>query len=125
MNIPENLRYTEDHEWVRIEGNRAYVGITDFAQKELGDIVFLELPELDTDLAAGDQLGVVESVKAIADIHCPVSGIVVEVNEALEDSPEMINEDAYDTWIAVLEMTNPNEYESLLTAEQYKSQVQG
>ncbi|HHW99144.1 MAG TPA: glycine cleavage system protein GcvH [Firmicutes bacterium] len=125
MNIPENLRYTEDHEWVRIEGNRAYVGITDFAQKELGDIVFLELPDLDTDLAAGDQLGVVESVKAIADIHSPVSGIVVEINEALEDTPELINEDAYDTWIAVIEMSNPNEFDSLLTAEQYKSHVQG
>ncbi len=125
MNIPENLRYTEEHEWVRIEGNRAYVGITDYAQKELGDIVFLELPELESDLAAGDQLGVVESVKAIADIHAPVSGIVVEINEALEDSPELINEDAYDTWVAVIEMTNPNEIDSLLTAEQYKNLVQG
>lgn len=124
MNLPENLRYTKDHEWVRNEGNRAYVGITDFAQKKLGDIVFLELPELDAELATGEQLGVVESVKAIADIHSPVSGQVVEINEALEDAPELINEDAYDTWIAVLEMANPDELEALLTAEEYKKHVQ-
>lgn len=124
MNLPENLRYTKDHEWVRSEGNRAYVGITDFAQKKLGDIVFLELPELDAELAIGEQLGVVESVKAIADIHSPVSGQVVEINEALEDAPELINEDAYDTWIAVLEMANPDELEALLTAEEYKKHVQ-
>ncbi len=124
MNLPENLRYTKDHEWVRSEGNRAYVGITDFAQKKLGDIVFLELPELDAELATGEQLGVVESVKAIADIHAPVSGQVVEINEALEDAPELINEDAYDTWIAVLEMANPDELEALLTAEEYKKHVQ-
>lgn len=125
MNLPENLRYTKDHEWVRVEGNRAYIGITDFAQRELGDIVFLELPELNTDLAAGEQLGVVESVKAIADIHAPLSGRVIEINEALEDAPEVINEDAYDGWIAVLEMANLDEYNSLLTAEQYQNQVQG
>lgn len=125
MNLPENLRYTKDHEWVRVEGKRAYVGITDFAQQELGDIVFLELPELDIDLAAGDQLGVVESVKAIADIHAPVSGLVVEVNEDLEDSPELINQDAYDTWIAVIEISDPDEIDTLLTADQYQNQVQG
>jgi glycine cleavage system H protein len=125
MNLPEHLRYTKDHEWVRVEGNRAYVGITDFAQKELGDIVFLELPELDTDLATGDQLGVVESVKAIADIHAPLSGLVVEVNEELEDSPELINQDAFGTWVAILEMSDPDEFNTLLTAEQYQNQVQG
>lgn len=125
MNLPENLRYTKDHEWVRVEGKRAYVGITDFAQQELGDIVFLELPELDVDLAAGDQLGVVESVKAIADIHAPVSGLVVEVNGDLEDSPELINQDAYDTWIAVIEISDPDEIDTLLTADQYQNQVQG
>lgn len=125
MNLPENLRYTKDHDWVRVEGNRAYVGITDFAQKQLGDIVFLELPELDTEIASGDQLGVVESVKAIADINSPISGQVVEINEALEDTPELINEDAFGAWIAVLELTNPDEIESLLTAEEYKNHVQG
>lgn len=124
MSLPENLRYTKDHDWVRVEGNRAYVGITDFAQKQLGDIVFLELPELDTEIASGAQLGVVESVKAVADINSPISGKVVEINEALEDAPELINEDAFGTWIAVLELTNPDELESLLTAEEYKNHVQ-
>lgn len=124
MSLPENLRYTKDHDWVRVEGNRAYIGITDFAQKQLGDIVFLELPELDTEIASGDQLGVVESVKAIADLHSPVSGQVVEINEELEDAPELLNEDAFGTWIAVLELTNPDEVESLLTAEEYKNHTQ-
>lgn len=124
MSLPENLRYTEDHEWIRVEGNRAYVGITDFAQSELGDIVFMELPELDVDLKAGEQLGVVESVKAISDIFAPIGGKVVEINEELEDNPELINDDAYSAWIAAIEMDNPEDYKSLLTAEAYQKLVE-
>ena len=125
MNLPENLRYTADHEWVRVEGNKAYVGITDFAQAELGDIVFFELPEEGDELKQGDTLGVVESVKAISDIHAPLSGTVVEVNSALEDSPELVNEDAYENWIAVLEIEDPAEAAKLLTAAEYAAKVQG
>ena len=108
MDLPKNLRYTKTHEWVRLEGQRAYIGLTDFAQKELGDIVFVELPDLDAELAAGEQLGVVESVKAVADINSPLSGQVVEINEALEDSPELVNE-----------------YDSLLTVEAYQKHIEG
>ncbi|NLY54430.1 MAG: glycine cleavage system protein GcvH [Firmicutes bacterium] len=124
MEIREDLRYTESHEWVRVDGDRAYIGITDFAQSELGDIVFIELPELDVELMANEQLGVVESVKAIADIHSPVSGRVIEVNTDLEDSPELINDDPYGAWIAVVEMSELGEIDSLLSAEQYKNFVE-
>lgn len=125
MDLPTNLRYTKTHEWVRLEGQRAYIGLTDFAQKELGDIVFVELPELDAELAAGEQLGVVESVKAVADINSPLSGQVVEINEALEDSPELVNENAYDNWIAVLQLADLAEYDSLLTVEAYQKHIEG
>jgi glycine cleavage system H protein len=125
MDLPKNLRYTKTHEWVRLEGQRAYIGLTDFAQKELGDIVFVELPDLDAELAAGEQLGVVESVKAVADINSPLSGQVVEINEALEDSPELVNENAYDNWIAVLKLADLSEYDSLLTVEAYQKHIEG
>lgn len=125
MDLPKNLRYTKTHEWVRLEGQRAYIGLTDFAQKELGDIVFVELPELDAELAAGEQLGVVESVKAVADINSPLSGQVVEINEALEDSPELVNENAYGNWIAVLRLADLAEYDSLLTVEAYQKHIEG
>ena len=103
---PSELRYSEDHEWLKLEeGNRARVGITDFAQKELGDVVFVELPEEGTALNAGESFAVVESVKAVSDIYAPVSGKVVEVNDALNDSPELINEDPYgEGWIAIIDL---------------------
>ncbi|HPF20913.1 MAG TPA: glycine cleavage system protein GcvH, partial [Syntrophomonas sp.] len=93
MNIPENLYYSNEHEWVRVEGENAYIGITDFAQEHLGDIVFVELPEPDTDVSAGEQVGVIESVKAVSSMFSPVSGTITEINEALEDTPELLNED--------------------------------
>lgn len=119
MNIPENLKYTKNHEWVRLEDGTAWVGISDPAQDALGDIVFVELPEIDSRLETGDVLGVVESVKSASDIYSPVSGIVIKVNEDLTDQPELINEDAYGSWIAQLaevdisgaELMDPDEYQ--------------
>jgi len=123
---PSELRYSEEHEWLKLEeGNRARIGITEFAQKELGDVVFVELPEEGTVVNAGDSFAVVESVKAVSDIYAPVSGKVVEVNDALNDSPELINEDPYgEGWIAVIEVSDVAEIDSLLTAEQYQQLVE-
>ena len=122
---PKDLKYVESHEWVRIEeGNRVTVGITHHAQTELGDLVFIELPETGTEFAQGDEVGVVESVKTASDIYAPVSGKVVAVNELLEDAPESINSDAFgDGWIFQLEMSDTSELESLLSAEDYESQI--
>ncbi|MGI6036130.1 MAG: glycine cleavage system protein GcvH [Limnochordia bacterium] len=123
---PAELKYTEEHEWVRVEGNKARMGITDFAQKELGDVVFVELPELGSSIKATEALGVVESVKAVSDIYAPLSGEVVKVNDKLEDSPELINEDPYgEGWIAELEVEDPKELEGLLTAEEYRALIEG
>ncbi len=120
MKVLENLKYAKGHEWVKVEGNRAYIGITDFAQDELGDIVFVELPELDTHVEVDDILGAIESVKAASDIYAPVSGTVVEVNDELEGSPELINEDPYEAWIAVVEMDDSGDLDNLMDAEEYK-----
>ncbi|MGI6344525.1 MAG: glycine cleavage system protein GcvH [Bacillota bacterium] len=123
MELRENLYYSRTHEWVRVEGEKAYVGITDYAQQELGDIVFVELPDEDAEFAQDDRLAVVESVKAAADIHAPLSGRVVEVNTALEDDPEEMNRAAFDAWIAVIEMQNPEELKNLMSAEEYRQFV--
>lgn len=122
MNFPENLLYSEEHEWIeKIGPKKVRVGITDHAQAELGDIVFVELPEIGKEITVGDTLAVIESVKSAADVYSPVSGKVVEVNEELGDHPELINEDPYgDGWIAVLELEAPSELEKLMTAEEYK-----
>lgn len=120
MKILENLKYSNDHEWVRVEGNRAYIGITDFAQHALGDIVFVELPQIDAALNKGDVLGVVESVKAASDIYSPVSGTVVQTNEELADSPEKVNSDPYESWIAVVELSDLQQLDELLDAEGYR-----
>lgn len=123
MDIQKGLKYTKDHEWVRIDGNKAYIGITDFAQLALGDIVYVELPNIGKKLGAGDVLGVVESVKTASDIYTPIGGTVVEVNEELSNSPEKINEEPYESWIAVLEIENgPEELEAagLMDEEEYK-----
>jgi glycine cleavage system H protein len=118
VNIPEELQYTRSHEWVRIENDTATVGITDYAQEELGDIVFVELPEEGATLEAGDSFGTLESVKAVSDLYAPVGGEVVEVNEALNDSPEKINEDPYgDGWIAKLSVSGEGD---LLSATDYE-----
>ena len=124
MNIPEDLQYTKSHEWVRIEGDTATIGITDHAQDELGDVVFVELPEEGATFDAGESFGTVESVKAVSDLYTPVGGEVVEVNSALEDAPENINEDPYgEGWIVKLRTTDgadllsPEEYEKVIEEE--------
>ena len=124
MEFPANLRYTKEHEWARQEGNRVVVGITDYAQKELGDVVFVELPEVGTTIAAMDTFGVVESVKAVSDLYAPVSGIVVEVNTVLEDQPELVNASPYGQgWMAVIEVAHLEELPHLLTATEYQAYV--
>ncbi len=113
------MKYSKDHEWVKAEGKQAFIGITDYAQHQLGDIVFVELPKVGADLAAGDAIGVVESVKSASDIFTPVSGKVVQVNETLPDSPEKLNKEPYAQWIAVLELHDAAELESLMSADEY------
>jgi glycine cleavage system H protein len=119
-NVPAELKYSKEHEWVRIEGNRAIIGITEFAQGELGDIVFVELPEAGATLTANNTFGTVESVKTVSDLYAPVSGTIVEVNAALVDSPEKVNEAPYgDGWMLVVEISDASELDSLLTSEAY------
>lgn len=126
MNIPANLKYSKDHEWVKLDGNRVVVGITDFAQHELGDVVFIEVPTVGTAVKAHANLSVVESVKAVSDIYAPVSGTVVEVNEALTDSPELVNQDAYgEGWIAIIELADASEVAGLLSADEYRALTEG
>jgi glycine cleavage system H protein len=121
MPYPSEYRYTKDHEWVHLEGNRARIGITDHAQAELGDIVFVELPTVGTEVAAGDNLAAVESVKAVGDVLAPVAGKVVEVNEELESAPETINTAPHEGgWILVLEVANPAQVAGLLDAAGYE-----
>ncbi|KYH31927.1 glycine cleavage system protein GcvH [Neomoorella mulderi] len=124
MEFPTNLYYSKDHEWVEVEGNRARIGITDYAQESLGDIVFVELPQVGDELAAGDSFGVVESVKSASDVYAPVGGKVVAVNEALLDSPQDINADPYGKgWMIELEMSDPAEVEDLMDAGAYRQLV--
>jgi glycine cleavage system H protein len=124
-NIPEDLRFAGSHEWVREENGKVRVGISDNAQEQLGDLVYVEVPEVGAAFSAGDPCAIVESVKAASDIYCPVSGEVVEVNEALEGTPEIINDDAYgEGWIFVLEPTEPGEVESLMSAEAYATMLE-
>lgn len=119
-NIPEELKYSKDHEWVKIDRNRATIGITDYAQDSMGDIVFIELPAVDDEIDMGDAFGVVESVKAASDLYLPLSGKVIEINEGLIDSPEIINEDPYGRgWMIVIELLEPSQVEDLLSADQY------
>ncbi len=117
--IKEGLYYSDEHEWVRVDGEKAYIGITDFAQHQLGDIVFVELPELDSEFEAGESIGVIESVKAVSDMHTPVSGTVTAVNEGLEDAPESLNSDPYGEHIAVIKMCNNAELEKLMNSKEY------
>lgn len=123
---PKDLKYSREHEWVRVSGKRGIVGITDFAQKELGDVVFVELPAVGDSATAGGEFAVVESVKAVSEVYAPVSGTVVEINEGLADHPEVINQDPYgEGWIAVIELADPGELENLLSAEDYAAFVAG
>src|SRR5690625_836277 len=125
MNLPEELKYSKEHEWVRQEGNKVYIGITDFAQSELGDIVFVELPEEGDEVKVNESFGSVESVKTVSELYSPVSGTVVEVNEELEDSPEYVNDSPYeDAWMIVVELSDESELDNLLTADEYKAFVE-
>lgn len=121
MNIPETLKYSKDHEWLRLEGNKAVVGITDFAQAQLGDVVFVELPKVGDKTVAGQVFSVIESVKAVSDIIAPVSGTVVRVNDALADAPEAVNQDPYgEAWIAEIELSDRGEADNLMESREYE-----
>ena len=122
MNVPEDLLYTSDHEWIRLEGDTGYVGITDFAQGELGDIVFIEIETVGDVLAREEVFGTIEAVKTVSDMFMPVSGEVLEVNSLIDDAPEAVNKDPYgDGWMIKIRLTNPEEVKDLLSAESYKA----
>ncbi|MBX0324477.1 glycine cleavage system protein GcvH [Halomicroarcula sp. F13] len=124
FDVPEDLRYLESHEWVRVDDGTARVGITDFAQDELGDVVFVELPDEGEELTAGDEFGVVESIKAVSDVYAPVSGTVTGVNEALFDDPELVNEDPFgEGWMVELELADEDELDALLSPDAYRDQI--
>tara|TARA_A100001015_G_scaffold37479_1_gene41284 strand:- start:5246 stop:5626 length:381 start_codon:yes stop_codon:yes gene_type:complete len=124
MNIPEELKYTEEHEWVKIEDNIATVGITDFAQGELGDIVYIEIDTLDNDIESNQVFGTVEAVKTVSDLFMPMAGKVIELNTNLEDKPELVNEDPYgDGWIIKIDISKATEMDSLLSSEDYKKLI--
>ena len=119
--VLEGLYYSESHEYVRVEGEYGYIGITDYAQNALGAVVYVDMPEVDDEVTAGDEFGAVESTKAASDLNSPVTGTVVEVNEALEDQPELINQDAYENWIIKVELSDKSELDSLMDAEAYEA----
>lgn len=125
MNIPADLKYSKDHEWVRVEGNKVVIGITEFAQESLGDIVFVELPSLGDEVQVEETFGVVESVKTASDLYCPISGVVMEINDELVDSPEIVNQDPYGKgWLIMVKMSEPSQLDWLLSAEEYKKLVE-
>lgn len=121
MNVPKELRYTKSHEWIKVDGDTATVGITDFAQEQLSDLTYVELPSVDDEVTADNEIGVVESVKAASDVYAPLSGTVTDINEALEDQPELINSDPFtEGWMFKIKMTNPADADDLLSADQYE-----
>ena len=117
--VIEGLYYSESHEFVKVEGNIGYIGITDYAQNALGNVVYVDMPDVDDEVSAGEEFGAVESVKAASDLISPVTGVVLEVNEALEDTPELINQDAFGTWIIKVELSDKSELASLMDAKAY------
>lgn len=124
MNIPKELKYSKDHEWVKVEGKVAIIGVTDFAQSQLGDVVFVELPDESGTVKVGDGFSVIESVKAVSDIYAPVSGKIVKVNQALTDAPDLINQEPYgEGWIVVIEMSDSSELDDLLDSDAYAQLV--
>ncbi len=125
MNIPADLKYTKEHEWIKADGNKAAIGITDYAQGELGDVVFVELPAVGSEVKAMESFGTIEAVKAVSDLFSPICGRVIEVNEILEDNPMVVNRDPYgDGWMIKVEMNDSSELEALLSAEDYRSLVE-
>lgn len=124
MNVPSELKYTSDHEWIRVEGNTATIGITDFAQSELGDIVFVDISTVGKELKAGDIFGTVEAVKTVSDLFLPVSGTITEVNPGLEGNPEAVNQDPYGNgWMVKMTLSNPSDVDSLMNAEAYSASI--
>ena len=121
--IIEGLKYSESHEWVKVEDGLAVIGVTDFAQKEMGDITYVDMPDVDDEVSAGEEFGALESVKAASDLISPVSGKVVEVTEALDDTPELVNEDAFENWIIKVEMSDASELDALMDAAAYKEHI--
>lgn len=119
--IIDGLYYSESHEYVRVDGEYGYVGITDYAQEQLGNVVYVDMPEVDDEVTAGEEFGAVESVKAASDLYSPVSGTVVEVNEALEDEPELINKDAFENWIMKVQLSDKSELDNLMDAKAYEA----
>ncbi len=122
--VLEGLLYSESHEWVKVDGKIATIGVSDFAQSEMGNITYVDLPEVDDEFEAGEEFGALESVKAASDLYCPVSGKVIEVNAEIDDAPELINEDAYANWIIKVELSDPSELDALLDAEAYKKLIE-
>lgn len=120
MEVRKDLYYTKDHEWLKLEGETALIGLCDYAQEHLGEIVYVELPSEDDEFEAGDAVAAIESTKAASDLFAPVAGSVVEVNEELEDSPELLNEKPYDAWVCKLKLANPDDVKELLSAEDYE-----
>jgi glycine cleavage system H protein len=126
MNIPDDVRYSKDHEWIRVEGGHVRIGITDYAQDALGDVVFVDLPEVGAAVEAAAAISEVESTKSVSDIYAPVSGTVTEVNADLADAPERLNEDPYgEGWICVIELSDPAQLDTLLSADDYRALVEG
>ena len=124
MAVPSELKYSKEHEWVKVEGNTVTIGITEYAQGELGDLVFVELPEVDDEINEGDTFGSVESVKTVSELYAPVSGKVLESNEELEDSPEFVNESPYEkAWMVKVELSDESQLEELMSAEQYSEMI--
>lgn len=124
MAVPEELKYSKEHEWVKVEGDTVTIGITEYAQGELGDIVFVELPEAEDDIEEGESFGSVESVKTVSELYAPVSGSVVEINEELEDSPEFVNESPYEkAWMVKVKLNDESQLDDLLSADQYKEMI--
>ena len=119
--VIEGLFYAERHEYVRVEGEYGYIGITDYAQSQLGNVVYVDMPEVDDEVTAGEEFGAVESVKAASDLFSPVSGTVVEINEALEEQPELVNADAFENWIIKVKLSDPSELDNLLDAKAYEA----
>ena len=126
MHVPDQLRYSTDHEWILVEDGRAKLGITDYAQDALGDVVFVELPEVGSVVSVGASFGEIESTKSVSDVYAPISGTVVEVNTDLDDGPERLNEDPYgEGWICVVEMSDTSQLDALLDAEAYRALIEG
>ena len=124
MKVIPSLKYTDRHDWIRVDGEFAYMGITDFAQEQLGDILFVEMPEVGDEITSGKEYGIIESSKVASDLISPISGEVVEINERLDDEPEYINEDAYDAWIVKVKLSDIDELDSLISAESYEAELE-